>query len=253
MEITITEGVGHLVVDARGALTLRTVPEFRDAVLKASAEQPCGIICDLRRARATREALTILHVVADQIVDWPASALALVADGAEMLDQLGRLGLRRRLPVVPDRVRALAALRYSPRFLRASIQLQPAPDAPASARAFVRRHLERWQAGEAVEPAQWVVSELVTNAVIHAGTPMTVRVSLTGSRIGVAVGDRGDARGTGGGPQGQDTGWGLTVVEELSRSWGVLPRMGDGAVVWAVLDADAPSSSALPEQFTTRV
>jgi histidine kinase/DNA gyrase B/HSP90-like ATPase len=250
MEIRISEGAGYLAVRAVGDLSLRTVPDLRDALLKAAAEQPRGLVCDLRELRATRESLTILHVVADQVADWPASPLAVVACDPVLLDQLGLLGLRRRLPVVPDMDQASAALRYSPRFLRVGTSLAPTVDAPAAARAFTGQHLHRWQVDEAVEPAQWVVSELVTNAVVHAGTDMTVRVSLSG-RVGVAVGDRGVGLAARGGPLGTDTGWGLTVVEHLTRSWGVLPRMGDGVVVWAVLDVDVPTSRALPSQSST--
>jgi len=43
------------------------------------------------------------------------------------------------------------------------------------------------------------------------------------------------------------------VVEHLTRSWGVLPRIGDGVVVWAVLDVDVPTSRALPLQSTTHL
>jgi hypothetical protein len=250
MEIKVCEGVGYLVVRAEGDLSLRTVPDLRDALLKASAEQPRGLVCDLREVRATREALTILHVVADQVADWPASPIAVVASAQPMLDQLGRLGLRRRLPVVPDLDQAAAALRYSPRFLVAATVLAPTVDAPASARAFAGWHLGRWRAGEVVEAAQWVISELVTNAVVHAGTQLTARVSLAGRRVGVAVGDRGTGRVARPSMPTEGGGWGLTVVEQLTRSWGVLPRMGEGAVVWAVLDADAPASTALPEQVS---
>jgi hypothetical protein len=112
METRISEGAGYLVVSAEGDLSLRTVPDLRDALLKASAEQPRGLVCDLRGVRATRESLTILHVVADQVADWPSSPLAIVATAQPLLDQLGRLGLRRRLPVVPDLEQAAAALRY---------------------------------------------------------------------------------------------------------------------------------------------
>src|SRR4051812_36670446 len=79
MDIRTSEGAGHLAVRATGDLTVRTVPDLRDALLKAAAEQPLGLLCDLRQVRATRESLTILHVVADQVADWPASPLAVVA------------------------------------------------------------------------------------------------------------------------------------------------------------------------------
>jgi hypothetical protein len=252
MDIRTSEGAGHLAVRATGDLTVRTVPDLRDALLKAAAEQPLGLLCDLRQVRATRESLTILHVVADQVADWPASPLAVVAHDQVLLDQLDRLGLRRRLPVAPDDDQAVAALRYSPRFLRVSTRLDPGADAPARARGFTGEHLRRWQVGEAVDPALWVISELVTNAVMHAGTELTVRVSLTSRRVGVAVGDRGTGHVVRPRDGGSDAGWGLTVVEHLTRSWGVLPRTGEGVVVWAVLDVDVSGSRALPQQPVVR-
>ena len=128
MDIRIIEAPGYLAVHAVGDLSLRTVPDLRDALLKAAAEQPRGLVCDLRNVRATRESLTILHVVADQVADWPASPLAIVARDQVLLDQLGLLGLRRRLPVVPDLDQASAALRYSPRFLRVATLLAPSAE-----------------------------------------------------------------------------------------------------------------------------
>src|SRR3954471_21616658 len=98
MDIRTSEGAGHLAVRATGDLTVRTVPDLRDALLKAAAEQPLGLLCDLRQVRATRESLTILHVVADQVADWPASPLAVVAHDQVLLDQLDRLGVGRPPP-----------------------------------------------------------------------------------------------------------------------------------------------------------
>lgn len=247
MEIRVTDSAGCPAVEVRGALTLRTVPDLRDVLLQVSAEQPRGMVCDLRETRASRDALAVLHVVADQSAQWPCSPMALVASAEPMLAQLARLGLRRRLPVVPDLKQAAAALRHSPRFLRAARVLDPTAGAPAAARAFVGRTLGQWQTDAVVEPAQWVVSELVTNAVVHAGTELTVRVSLHGRRVGVAVGDRGTGVVEAGRPE-DGGGYGLAVVEQLTRGWGVLPRRAAGAVVWAVLDVDAPASTALPRQ-----
>jgi hypothetical protein len=38
------------------------------------------------------------------------------------------------------------------------------------------------------------------------------------------------------------------VVEQLSRRWGFLPRLGDGTVVWAVLDVVVQKTAVLPHQ-----
>jgi anti-sigma regulatory factor (Ser/Thr protein kinase) len=245
VDTTVVEGPGYLAVQVRGLLSLRTATELRDVLLKAAAEQPRGIVCDFSAGAATREGLTVLHLVADQVADWPSSPIALVASAPALLVQLDRLGLSRRMPVVPDLHQAAAALRHSPRLLLATTHLPPVVDAPAAARAFVAAALTRWRADGIVEGARWVVSELVTNAVVHARTDMTVRVSLAGPRVGISVSDRGAAGGI---RRGAEGGWGLHVVEQLGRSWGVLPRLGGGAVVWVVLDVDVPASAVLPEQ-----
>jgi hypothetical protein len=248
VDITVEQGAGYLAARVRGLLSLRTASDLRDALLKAAAEHPRGLVCDLSEAAATREGLTVLHVVADQVADWPSSPIAVVAAAPPLVDQLDRLGLRRRMPVVPDLAQAAAVLRHSPRLLLASTQLPPSVDAPAAARAFVAAALTRWQAAGIVEGARWVVSELVTNAVVHARTDMTVRVSLTGRRVGLSVADRGQA----GTVRIEGDSWGLRVVGQLARTWGVLPRLGDGSVVWVVLDVDAPASAVLPTQSARR-
>jgi anti-sigma regulatory factor (Ser/Thr protein kinase)/anti-anti-sigma regulatory factor len=247
MDISVVEGAGYIAVRVRGLLSLRTAPELRDVLLKVAAEQPRGLVCDLSEAAATREGLTVLHVVADQVADWPSSPIALVASAPPLLQQLERLGLRRRLPVVADLSDAPAALRDSPRLLLATTQLPATVDAPAASRAFVAGALTRWGAPGIVEGARWVVSELVTNAVVHARTDVTVRVSLAGRRVSLSVSDRGN-----GGSVRRDVAgaWGLHVVEQLARGWGVLPRLGGGTVVWALLNVDAPVSTVLPHQLT---
>jgi two-component sensor histidine kinase len=84
-----------------------------------------------------------------------------------------------------------------------------------------------------VDAATLVVSELVTNAVRHAGTPVSVRVRLLGSRVRLEVGD-GDPRlpqpatGTG------ESGRGLRLVTAVARAWGARPT-SHGKVVWAEL------------------
>jgi anti-sigma regulatory factor (Ser/Thr protein kinase) len=245
VDTTVVEGPGYLTVHVRGLLSLRTATELRDVLLKAAAEEPRGVVCDFSEAAATREGLTILHVVADQVAHWPSSPIALVASAPPLLNQLERLGLSRRMQVVPELGQAAAALRHSPRLLLATTRYPPTVGAPAAARAFVAAALTRWRADSVVEGARWVVSELVTNAVVHARTEMTVRVSLAGSRVGISVSDRG-SEGTV--KRGPDGGWGLHVVEQLARTWGVLPRLGGGTVVWVVLDVDVPASAVLPEQ-----
>jgi anti-sigma regulatory factor (Ser/Thr protein kinase) len=82
-----------------------------------------------------------------------------------------------------------------------------------------------------------VVSELVTNAIRHAGTPFDVSVDYDGRRMRIAVADRSDTA-----PHMVDStdtrlggGLGLRIVQDASRRWGWGPSP-TGKVVWAELD-----------------
>lgn len=104
-----------------------------------------------------------------------------------------------------------------------------------AARHFVQEVLAGWRRAEQGWTAAIVVTELATNATLHAGDqPFTVSVSLDGSGVlHIAVSDRSTRR-----PRTCDysaeaaTGRGLKLVEDLSSRWGVSPREG-GKVVWA--------------------
>ena len=105
--------------------------------------------------------------------------------------------------------------------------------------------------GEWVDDALLAISEIVTNALVHAGTPigLTIRVDDTGVRVEVADGSPHPPR-----PRGYavtaGTGRGLSLVEELVRAWGSSPDE-PGKVVWfelgaTPLDADTVSFSESP-------
>lgn len=102
------------------------------------------------------------------------------------------------------------------------------------------------------ETAALLTSELVTNAVLHAATEITVTIRRepTGLRVEVADND----------PQlpavkqydeAAATGRGLSVVTALADTWGVA-RRGGGKVVWFELgDTSAPVEDPAEEQVTT--
>lgn len=102
--------------------------------------------------------------------------------------------------------------------------------------------LRRWNLDCAVEPAQLLTSELVTNAVLHAGTEVQVVVEAHGQTVHVEVIDltrrQPVARFT---PYDDlQTGRGLTLLDSVATSWGVNP-LERGKSVW--FDLDATSSS----------
>lgn len=120
------------------------------------------------------------------------------------------------------------------------MQLPPGADAPALARQFVldhRDHLPR----DVVDDAQLLVSELVTNAVRHGRTTITLRVRSAPPGIGVAVADDGDtfAESQPTLPAADATdGRGLAIVAALSTAWGVDDTVPPpGKTVWFELTA----------------
>lgn len=106
---------------------------------------------------------------------------------------------------------------------------------PGEARRFVRRVLSDWSCDHKVDDVLIVVSELVTNTVLHAGAPGRLRLSLGDHAIRVEVTDRHP-----GSPELQPPaidrsgGRGLLLVSLLADRWGTTPSE-PGKTVWAEL------------------
>ena len=97
-----------------------------------------------------------------------------------------------------------------------------------------------WQLGRVIPFASLVISELVPNSTVSAGTDVDLSVAWDRGTLRLTVRDHSTAL------PGQRHcvlglhGRGLTVVAVLSRSFGVLPTSEGGKVVWAVLDVPRP-------------
>lgn len=126
------------------------------------------------------------------------------------------------------------------------------PCAPASV-ALARRALsdELRAAGvfdSAVRDAVLVISELLSNAILHAyplpGERLQVAWAMDGSSVEVAVSDGGSATVPHAGHPSPSSvsGRGLSIVEHLCQTWGV--RADEiGLTVWAVLAAPRHNGS----------
>jgi anti-sigma regulatory factor (Ser/Thr protein kinase) len=116
---------------------------------------------------------------------------------------------------------------------RVETLLPATPASPGVARRFVGSALRRWSGDEsAVEAAQLLVSEVVTNAVVHADSEVRLVVIARDQRFRVEVTDRNTdpARLRLAGPDATG-GRGLAIVEQIAWSWGS-DRRSDGKVVW---------------------
>ncbi|MCA1689866.1 MAG: ATP-binding protein [Actinobacteria bacterium] len=102
------------------------------------------------------------------------------------------------------------------------------PATPAAPR-LARQAVERLPVDENQLPTVTLLaSELVTNAVRHAGTDRPIRLEavLTARRLRVCVTDEGRGFSPLAQPQPaeEDGGYGLFLVEQLANQWGVAGR-----------------------------
>ena len=124
------------------------------------------------------------------------------------------------------------------------LALAPTDTAPNRARAELIAWLDRERHGDLIDVARLLVSELVSNSVRHADLtidqPLRLSASLRAATLRVEVRDEG-TRGTvtRRSPEPRSTaGFGLDLVDQLSRAWGV-ERDADGTTVWLELAVGA--------------
>lgn len=118
------------------------------------------------------------------------------------------------------------------------LYLRPQSTSVAQARAFAAETCRRLGlSATSTFETELVVSELVTNAVLHARTDIELRITFDQDALRIAVRDASPdtfVRETPHGSQLLDHGRGLQVVQRLARSFGATP-VDAGKVVWAVL------------------
>jgi anti-sigma regulatory factor (Ser/Thr protein kinase)/GAF domain-containing protein len=147
--------------------------------------------------------------------------------------------------------------------LVATAAYQPEPTAAAAARRFVRDTLQTWLVGgsaadgyELVDDAVLLTSELVTNAVVHAGTQVEVTCKLTDGGVEVVVSDGHPTRLVPEPPENEHipaertSGRGLLLPAALASAWGV--TYGQSAkAVWFRL-GQGPGQELAPDQGAGR-
>ena len=113
------------------------------------------------------------------------------------------------------------------------LTLDPEPMSSRRARHYVQDELG--QAGtpvDVIETAVLLTSELVTNAVLHARTPLTVEVTVAQASLTVAVTDESPHPVELQKPTIHEThGRGIALVDRLAACWGV-EALPPGKRVW---------------------
>ncbi|NAZ83710.1 SpoIIE family protein phosphatase [Kineococcus sp. R8] len=242
-EVTLASA-GHpppVVFGARGSRTLDVEPG-----------PPLGVLAGAgytERVHRLRSRSRIL-LYTDGVVEWEREDSG---EGAAALEAVLVQHATATASAIADRVlapasramsddAALVVLDYlgpDPTTREVRVQLPADARAVSAARDYLRSTLADWDLPEPADAAELVVSELVTNALLHTGSSaaLTLRHDVELSRLSVGVEDsstrhpqprvsRDDATG----------GRGMHIVEVVCERWWVAPS-GDGKTVWAEMPA----------------
>lgn len=247
---------GELTVCSAGHLPLLAVdPGGQVRRLPVPVSVPLGVgRVPHQETRLTVEPGSVLALYTDGLVETPVSDIELQVEalGVALEKALSDTAC---LESAADSV--LAALLPDPEDYADDVTLLLAriPKAPVTAvsavlpaepagvgegRRFLRRTLRDWDCEELTDTACLLVSELLSNAVRHAGGPLRLRLRRTGDELSVEVCDGSPilprARAV---CPDDESGRGLLLVEALASAWGTLPTE-EGKAVWFSVPLPAP-------------
>jgi len=225
------------LLERSGITKIDTAADGDAAIEIGRREQPDLILLDLAMpGRSGYEVLPELQAAA------PAASIVILSNlpRSRLVDKLrqrGAVGYVEKL-THPDRlVREILMAAAMAGLLRERMSLTLDADAASSraARRFVRGALAA-EDDAVITDVELLVSELVTNAIVHASSAPRLEVTVSPASVHIAVHDRDPSmpsiREPGGAKPG---GRGLRLVDQLASRWGAEPR-DDGKVVWFEID-----------------
>ncbi|HWM00547.1 MAG TPA: ATP-binding protein [Nocardioidaceae bacterium] len=208
-------------------------------LIELLATEPEMVVCDLTGMAALPQVVDVFAPVASYLSAWPGTVVAACVPDPAARDRLRTHPATSQVVVTATMDEAMTAARRSIRPVqRAHLRMLPLPASAHHARAFAADTLHSWNLSTMASTVQLVVSELVTNAILHAHTVVDLSLSRIGQRVRVGVHDRAGGRPT---VQSVDPfayplgGQGLLLAQEHADCWGVLRTQTVGKTVWAVL------------------
>lgn len=233
--VHVTSRGDVLVARLAGRLACTATGRVRHRLLRLLSGVPSVIVIDASGLSARRGAFQhLLAQVATQNNVWPRVPIVTTGSPRTMTGPAIDPETRHSAGVAPSTVEALtriARLRARP---RRTTPLPAGPLAASRARAIVGLRCRDRGVEQLAEPAQLVASELVTNAVRHAGYGIRLTVEADEQCMAVEVRDADPAPPELRQPQPLDEGGrGLAVVNAAVTAWGCLPTRPGGKVVWA--------------------
>jgi CheY-like chemotaxis protein len=134
-----------------------------------------------------------------------------------------------------------------PPALEASLTLDHDRRSPSAARHFVSATLVAWGCTNVTDEALLVTSELVTNAIVHAGSAPELFLRFSGTALHIEVRDVSAASPTPNDASPSDLGGrGLAMVDRMAAAWGVTPTPNGGKAVWVDLNCEPAGVGGIP-------
>jgi hypothetical protein len=241
--ITLTADAASRVIElaVRSRWDRRLHAEVTDTLRKCFAQHPAALIINLHDLDDGDGVSATVWMSARMVgadMDPPVQVVVCVSTAVPVAARLHRLGARRMLPLYATMPEARsAAVSRLPLTERLVARMAPTTQAPSVARGLVAAACSAWSLPSLLYPAKLVVSELVLNAVEHAGTETEVTISRRGTGIHIAVADLDprlpDMPARPRAPTDQRH-TGLSAVRSVATIAGTMPTP-HGKVVWAVL------------------
>ncbi|OIJ68884.1 SpoIIE family protein phosphatase [Streptomyces mangrovisoli] len=251
VDVDMEEGTAWLVRAGHLPPVLR-LPNGETVLVEAEGGPPLGVVtqADFPLTPLRLQRGTVLALTTDGLVESPDTDIddGMARFAAELAAtdpaHLGAVadalldGARRSDDV------ALLLMRYdgmASRPQRESWTVWRVPEAVRHARRFTRRTLRTWGvSADSMDSALLVVSELVTNALVHTDGKVRLDLTLVNNRLRVSVSDTSPRTPI----KPTRIGWeatggrGVLLVEAVSAAWGTVPVSG-GKQVWSEINLDA--------------
>lgn len=207
--------------------------DAHELVALAARRRPDVVLLDVSLPGAFRALRRLAHPAKVVLVaSRPPDELAAMAAASGAVGYLGKDLAPSELPgaianvmSVVERLESLLAKAFG----RLPADLRSAGEA----RAMVRKTLEGWCDEDLLDDIALCVSELVTNAVVHAESAPRILVHVRPTVIHVEISDDSDVVPVVKYADPHDTsGRGMAILGDLSDRWGTRRRSGGGKTVW---------------------
>jgi anti-sigma regulatory factor (Ser/Thr protein kinase) len=133
-----------------------------------------------------------------------------------------------------------------------AVEYTPSTDHVPEARHWLQERLRRWELDSLLPDASLLVTELVTNAVVHAQSSFHVVATVADGVLEVGVSDQNPRRpvlrsqhpdfGSGSGQEQRlvpaEGGRGIALIDDIAEDWGVA-MLANGKQVWFRLSVQA--------------